>query len=275
MDRKMMLVPLLLAVLFCGCSGQQEPVRQPQQTIPVHQTMPPESTAPQETSPGIDYDGIPVETPCGTLYVPDAWDEPISTTMTLGDPMILTFWAGDTKLYDLTFSETAEGCIGAARTEEGEIYVGMTVHPLSAESDLLLSMQESVNILLEQLQLSEPEIAATAEPTELSIETEYGVLNYPAKWKHCLSTEQINEYMLEFRCCIPDRDPVLLFTVLLHSEDGDIISSITDENGVQTALSIWIAELELDENWTDAERDMIYAMQEDMNYLLDALQSGR
>ena len=134
------------------------------------------------------------------------------------------------------------------------------------------------NILLEQMHLSEVDQVVVEEPDavspdELQIETEIGTLVFPGKWEDYLSTELIDDYALEFHCCIPEHDPVLVFTVLLRSEDGDIISSITDADGVQHTLSVWIANPVFDESWSQAEVDTVYAMQEDMNYLLTALES--
>lgn len=267
---------VLLWVLCGGCSGQQTPTEQPIQTNPVHQVAPTEPAIQETVHETIPYASTPVDTPCGVLYIPDNWDIPITTEVTLGDPMILTFCAEDVKLYDLTFSESAGECIGMMQTADGPIYVGMRMYELPENSDLLLSMQESVNSLLNQLQLFNLEPPVQEEPTEdpvdeLLIDTDIGTLVFPGKWEQYLYTELVDDYALEFYCCLPDHEPVLVFTVLLKSEDGDIISSITDEDGVCHTLSIWIANPEFDKTWTEAELDMVFAMQEDMNYLLNAL----
>lgn len=199
---------------------------------------------------------------------------------TLGDPMVLTFCAENGKLYDLTFSESAGECIGMLQTADGPIYVGMRMYELSVDSDMLLSMQESVNYLLGQLKLSKVDSPVQDESVEdpddeLLIDTDIGTLVFPGKWEQYLYTELVDDYALEFYCCLSDREPVLLFTVLLRSEDGDIISSITAEDGIKHALSIWIAVPDFDQSWTEAEIDTVYAMQEDMNYLLSALETSR
>lgn len=259
---------LMAAVVCSGCSGGQEPAEQPVLTSPIEQTTPTETTVPASVPETAPYAGTPVDTPCGVLYLPDDWDLPITFETRPGDPMVITFSAEDVKLYDLTFSETAGECIGMAQTGDGPVYVGIRLHDLPEGSDLLMSMQESVNMLLDQLQLSEGD--HTAEK-ELQIETDIGTLAFPGKWEPYLSVEPVDDYGLAFYCCIPQREPVLVFTVLLRSEDGDIITTITDPEGVQHALSIWIAEPEFDEGWSQAEIDTVYAMQEDMHYLLDAL----
>ena len=187
--------------------------------------------------------------------------------------MVITFCAEDVKLYDLTFSESSDGGIGVNKTGDIPIYVGMKVHEIPQESNMLMSMQESCNYLLDQLMLVDMEQAVPAETAEapvddLIIQTEIGILNFPGKWEDYLITELVDGYALEFYCSLLEHDPVLVFTVLLRSEDGDIISHITDEDGVQHTISIWIAHPEFDHSWSAAEVDMVYAMQEDMNYLL-------
>lgn len=269
---------LMAFVLSSGCSQQQKPTEHSVQTRPIKQTTPIETEIPETVPETIPYVGTPVDTPCGVLYIPDDWDLPITAETRLGDPMVITFFAEDSKLYDLTFSESAGECIGMTQTEDGPVYVGMRLYELTEESDMLMSMQESVNILLEQMHLSkvdqvDMEETDAVSPDELQIETDIGTLVFPGKWEDYLSTELVDDYALEFHCCIPEHDPVLVFTVLLRSEDGDIISSITDEDGVEHMFSIWIAHPEFDQTWSEAEVDTVYAMQEDMNYLLTALES--
>lgn len=275
--KRIIITAFLMAFVLCsGCSRQQTPTEQPVQTRPIKHTTPIETEIPETVPETIPHAGTPVDTPCGVLYIPDDWDLPITAEIRLGDPMIITFFADDVKLYDLTFSESAGECIGMTQTEDGPVYVGMRIYELTEESDMLMSMQESVNILLEQMHLSEVDQVVVEEtdavsPDELQIETDIGTLVFPGKWEDYLSTELVDDYALEFHCCLLEHDPVLVFTVLLRSEDGDIISSITDADGVQHTLSVWIANPVFDESWSQAEVDTVYAMQEDLNYLLEAL----
>ncbi len=262
----------LAAVLCCGCAPKQPPTKPTIQTVPVPQTAPTETTAPPATAQTVPKAAIAVDTPCGTVYLPDQWDTPIRTELELGDPMVLTFLAEETALYELTFSESAAGCIGVAQTEDGPIYVGMRLHPLPEQSNQLLSMQESVNQLLEQLQLSPVTSAEEPANPDLLLETDYGILKFPRKWEEYLKIEQTDYDGLEFYCVLPGHEPVLLFMVLFHSEDGEILSAITDEDGTRTILSLYAPQLDLGDQWSAWELDLIYSMQEDMNYLLNALQ---
>lgn len=274
MKRMLVAVLALFMVLCCGCTPEPAPTQPPAETLPTQsQTEPtvPE-TVPEETVPG----DIAVETPCGTLYLPDEWDLPISYTTAQGDPAVITFLAEDVALYDLLFSETTVQSLGQVQTAKGIVYVGMTIHPLEEETDMLLSMQESVNVLLAQLNPQSVTVVPT-EPTpagDITLDTNYGTLHFPAKWKDCLKMQQPADDMVEFYCCLPDREPVLVFTVLLGKGADGPSAVITAPDGTETALYILVAEPEFDADWTDAEMDTVYAMQEDMNYLLEALQNG-
>ena len=187
--------------------------------------------------------------------------------------MVISFWAEDVKLYELTFSEGPGEAVGMVITEEGPIYVGMWISPLDGEADLLLAMQESVNDLLAQLALMPvPEIPAETQPVEeIRVQTPYGVLRFPGKWRDCLMTEQ-DESLVDFYAVLPGREPVLLFTVAFGTSNGHLSGVLTAENGNQTDIAVVIHELELTGEWTDGEKDTIFAMQEDTNYLLAALE---
>lgn len=263
------ILPLLLALtLLAGCALKPVPQTTEALTEPsVVTTVPPETTAPPKPA------GIPLETPCGTLYIPDNWDLPLTAETKLGDPIVITILSEDVPLYDLTFSASTDRAIGMVSMEEGPIYVGMTIHPLEEETDLLLDMQESVNTLLSQLPLEAvPEAPAESGAGEdLLILTPYGSLHFPVMWEECLETEQPGEDVLEFYCALPEHENILLFTLRFGTEDGNIAAAITAPDGTVTDVSLTVAPLEFDDTWTPQEQDLVFAMQEDMNYLLRAL----
>lgn len=263
--KRTILTILLLSILCAGCS-KQPPVTRPAQTMPTVQTSPPETTVPAATAP---RSSIPVETPCGTLYLPDDWDIPITTDTSLGDPMVISFLAEDVPLYDLTFSASPGGAIGQVQTADGPVYVGMTLHSLDGQSNMLLAMQESVNVLLAQLS-PEPISAASEPETDLLVQTPYGALHFPAMWESELQTEAGDD-SIDFYCCQPGHEPLLLFTVKFGTMDGGPGGVLTASDGTRTALCIIPAELSFGDSRTPAEQDQAYAMQEDMNYLLEAL----
>ena len=268
---KMMIAALFLAAaLLGGCTHSEHPTESVETQLPIV-TVPPETiceTVPQ-TVPAYS---IPVETPCGVLYLPDNWDMPIRTESILGDPMVISFWAEDVKLYELTFSENADGAVGMVRIEDGTIYVGMRLTELEIEDNMLLSMQETINELMAQLRLEDvPDVPEDTQPqADILVDTPYGELRFPGKWKNYLMTHQ-EEGLIDFYAALPDHEPVLLFTVVFETASGHASGVITAQNGTQTDLAIVIHDLELPGDWSDDEIDIVYAMQEDMNYLLNKL----
>ena len=270
MKKKILAVLFLAAALLGGCTHSEHPTEPVETQMPIV-TVPPETiceTVPQ-TVPAYS---IPVDTPCGVIYLPDNWDMPIMTESILGDPMVISFWAEDVKLYELTFSENAVDAVGMVKNEDGNIYVSMRISELENEDNMLLSMQETINELMMQLNLEDvPHIPEETQPLEdILVDTPYGELHFPGKWEDYLMTQQEDD-LVDFYALFPDHDPALLFTVVFETANGHASGVITAENGSQTDLAIVIHDLELIGDWSDGEIDIVYAMQEDMNYLLDML----
>lgn len=262
-----LLLLLLTAALFCACAADPAPeTTAPAPEPPV--TLPPETTAPAVSQ------GIPLDTPCGTLLLPDSWDIPITTEATLGDPMVIRFFAEDVPLYDMTFSTIpSDDAVGTVTADDELLFLGLRLHPLEAETDLLLDMQESVNALLSQLPLQA--LAEAPDPDgageDLQILTPWGTLHFPRMWEDCLLTEQPAFDTIIFSCSLPDHDPVPLFTLTFDSNLGPVTAVITDADGTTTPVSLTVAEPEFDGSWSPDETDLFYAMQEDVNYLLGSL----
>lgn len=266
--RRFLPLVLILALLTGCAAAPADPTTEAISTPPVTTEPPAETAAPPDAA------SIAVETPCGTLYLPDQWDIPLIQETSLGDPMVIRFLAEDTALYALTFSSApGPNDAGMVRVDGEAVYVGLELAALEHGSDLLLSMQESVNLLLEQLPLEPvaPPSGPVVEGEDLLILTPYGSLHFPRSWEECLMTAQPDDGTLAFYCQLPDRDPVLLFTVRFGSDSGDICASITGPDGTVTQLSLDPAVPVFDASWTQGEMDLVHAMQEDMNHLLLAL----
>lgn len=269
-------LPVLLVVLI-GIVVVLD-IREPNEpevgaSIP-HQTEPVISTDPvQETGP-VAYEGVPVETPCGTVYLPDDWDEPIVVETVSENPTVIDFLADDVKLYSLIFSKSADDTIGCVQTEDGIVYVGMEIEELDHATNQLLSMQESINVLLEQLS-PDPITSAPVEEepviSDIVIETAYGDLLFPGKWEDHLQVKELDVRTIEFYGCINSHAPVLLFTLNFENEDGDIVAELVSEDYSVISLAIDIAEINFENGWNDEETNLIYSMQEELNYLMDSL----
>ena len=105
------------------------------------------------------------------------------------------------------------------------------------------------------------------------IETEYVNLYYPKKWKDNIETEILNEegYVVEFYGKVEGKDRQKLFEVVFNGDASMMAGTIEGEEG-NTYVGFNFAEPEMGDDWTDEEVNTIYAMQEDLNYLIGMLE---
>lgn len=105
------------------------------------------------------------------------------------------------------------------------------------------------------------------------IETSYGDLYYPEQWKEFLQTEEEQKgdvIVIGFRAVIQE-NTYDLFDVSIGGNEGTIVGQITSEDGTQRAVYIDVADIAEDSQLTEGEQNSLYAMQEDLNYLVDNL----
>ena len=62
-----------------------------------------------------------------------------------------------------------------------------------------------------------------------------------------------------------------LFKVTIGEGDGSKIGELTDSAGTKRDVYLQLEEIQEDPNLNDGEQNRLYAMQEDLNYLIDNL----
>lgn len=134
-----------------------------------------------------------------------------------------------------------------------------------------------------QAQLQQTEAAETTQATEavqetvpldcVVVSTPYGNLQYQDQWMEFMSVDQVNEgsnLVITFSAAVKDvKYP--LFELTIGSCDGDPVAQITDANGVSRDVYVRMMEITTSSALTDAEQNRIFAMQEDINYVIDHL----
>lgn len=116
--------------------------------------------------------------------------------------------------------------------------------------------------------------AVEAESEEIKIETAYGTLYYPKQWEDFVSIEQNEEddkIVVSFAATISDTS-YPLFEVTIGGNEGTSVGEITDSEGTKRTVYMQAGELEEDPNLTETEQKRLYAMQEDLNYVIDHLE---
>lgn len=105
------------------------------------------------------------------------------------------------------------------------------------------------------------------------INTDYGDLYYPEQWSEWLVTEQSKEdesLIVSFSALIDDVE-YLMFQVTIGNSDDVEVGEITDHSGTKRTVYMQLIEIEENDELTESEQQRLYAMQEDLNYLIDNL----
>lgn len=114
------------------------------------------------------------------------------------------------------------------------------------------------------------EMIAAEEP--FTIETKFCNLHYPEKWENQVSTEikEDSVYSVQFFAELEGKDPVHIFDIVFGGEEG-ALTGYFSEDGKE--IPVYIVGMEINvEGWTDEELNVLYMMQEDVNYIIGMLQ---
>lgn len=108
---------------------------------------------------------------------------------------------------------------------------------------------------------------------EIVIGTAYGDLYYPAQWEEFLQVDQTEDgesVQVAFSGKV-DETLYPLFTIIIGSGDGVSAGTLTDKDGTQHEVYVQIREVTGNAALSQIELNRLYAMQEDLNYLIDNL----
>lgn len=106
------------------------------------------------------------------------------------------------------------------------------------------------------------------------VNTEFGDLYYPDQWTECVRINQSateNALTVSFVAVINDVS-YPLFHVVIGEDDGTKVGKLTDSNDKKHDVYIHTEEIQEDPVLTEGEQNRLYAMQEDLNYLIDHLE---
>lgn len=115
----------------------------------------------------------------------------------------------------------------------------------------------------------------TAEiPEDTVISTKYGDLHYPDQWKEYVNIRQEENggvVTVTFETSLGGKT-YTLFKVLLGGSEGTNVGTLTDGSGSKTDVYLQVEGLADGSGLTESEQNRFYAMQEDLNYLIDNLE---
>lgn len=111
------------------------------------------------------------------------------------------------------------------------------------------------------------------EVESIKIETEYGHLEYPEKWEMSARIEAVEDKAftaVNFYGTVKGKEEQQLFTVYFGNE-GEIPIGRMMVNDTTIDVGISFSDLNTD-GWAKEERDELYEMQEDVNFIIVQLE---
>lgn len=111
------------------------------------------------------------------------------------------------------------------------------------------------------------------EAEDILIQTSYGTLHYPGNWQEYVTIRQeqsSSAVLVTFETEI-DGAKYELFRISIGQDEGSVVGSLTDSTGTQRNVCLHVDELPADSGLEESEQTRFYAMQEDLNYLIDHL----
>lgn len=114
------------------------------------------------------------------------------------------------------------------------------------------------------------------ERESIEIVTKYGTLLYPLEWEKNLRTKIVDSdvYKVEFYGTVEGKAEQHLFDLIFNGETGYNLGTLTTETGEAVQINIESYDFEFDDSWTEDEKFTLYAMQEDINYIIGMLSEG-
>lgn len=116
-------------------------------------------------------------------------------------------------------------------------------------------------------------VSADTIPEDVVVHTDYGDLHYPDRWQEYVTIRQEqngNTIAVTFETKSGE-ETYELFKVLIGDDSSEVVGSLTDDTGTQRNVYLHVEELPADSGLEETEQTRFYAMQEDLNYLIDNL----
>lgn len=263
-------------------------------------TEAPEETTLPETLPPEDY---VVATPYGDLTFPGQWSPFLQAKLLEGNEYAVAFYAVlDTReelqeLFTIRFGGDKADALGAVQDGDGR-YLPVCAQKADfvpddtwsdQDANIVFSMQSAMDYTLMGLDMETPEVLDTVAETQpetqatqpneqldlsdLAIDTPYMELHYPSEWADNLSiriTEGV-PYGVTYSGVVGDHAEEPLFTIWFGGEQGAPLKTFKAASGEMVEIRVEVTEFFLDGSWSEEEKNILYGMQEDLNYLLNRL----
>ena len=133
--------------------------------------------------------------------------------------------------------------------------------------------EQNDNVFADTIPEEDDNVFADTIPEDVVVHTDYGDLHYPDRWQEYVTIRQEqngNTIAVTFETKSGE-ETYELFKVLIGDDSGEVVGSLTDDTGTQRNVYLHVEELPADSGLEETEQTRFYAMQEDLNYLIDNL----
>lgn len=236
-----------------------------------------------------DEECYTIETKYGKLEYPKKWKEITKTKIEDGEVYSVKFFcvtsAGDVPLFVMSFNGGEGFLLGSLPVDGENIPVYLDSFKIDQSSiseeeyNNCCTMEEDVNVIISRLIEKNgfilPDSNTPAKPVEedtavYTIETKYGNLSYPEKWKELANIEIAEEgiYTVKFSTATSAGE-VPLFDLTFNGGEGYCLGTM--KSGGQD-VTIYIDDYTFDQSTlSEDEYFNCCAMQEDVNVILEHL----
>ena len=241
-----------------------------------------------------------VETPYCTINYPEGLADNLVIANTGSSPYTLEFYAvlenrKELRLFDISIGENSGGNMGKINTEEGNIPLNVNIYTLpmdeswsESEMNTVYAMRDVINDILNQFERNAEDEKTNADEAEIiinqpedsgtigniKIETPVCPIYYPSEFESSIkyiSDGSDNEvYKVCFYSELEGVKEKLLFSVYFGGDEGQQLGVVMGEN--ETPVPVYLIMNEIDtEDLNGEQKELIYAMQEACNQLIDRL----
>lgn len=113
---------------------------------------------------------------------------------------------------------------------------------------------------------------------DLSIDMPYGVIHFPQEFSDYthIEVDETKEYYEVSFFCKYEENQIPLFSITFGKagKDATVIGKLIDTDNKEKNVSIALSEVSLDTEWEKTNQELIYAMQEAVNYIMDNFESS-
>lgn len=171
----------------------------------------------------------------------------------------------------LLLSAVLAGCSNGTNGAAGTLPGGDTEPPCSSSSELTETVPAQTTVL-QQPTLAQPE--QILDEGFVTVRTLHGDLRYQDQWHGYMQAEQSlagDVLTVRFSTQIGGTD-YLLFTLTIGDPEGIVSGQLTGSDGVTRNVCVHMDAIVGSSELTDNELTRLYAMQEDVNYMIDYLE---